>query len=137
MARDAEADLVEIAPDAKPPVARIIDFKKFRYEQSKKEQEARRKTQEVHVKEVRMGPFISGHDLEVRIKRTREFLEEGNRVKLTVRFGGRQMGKIKFGHELLQKIVATLEGKCQIDREARMEGRSLTMTISPVKRGKG
>lgn len=136
MARDAEVDLVEIAPDAKPPVARIIDFKKFKYEQSKKEQETRRKTQEVHVKEVRMGPFISAHDLEVRIKRSKEFLEEGDRVKLTVRFGGRQMGKIRFGHELLQKIVTALEGKCQVDREARMEGRSLTMTISPIRKGK-
>ena len=126
-------DLVEIAAEAKPPVVRLVDYRKFKYELSKREQEARKKTQEVQLKEVRMGPFISEHDLAVRVKRTQSFLEKGDRVKVSVKFGGRQMGKQQFGHQLLAKIQQQVQDLGKVDRPARMEGRLLSIIMSPVK----
>lgn len=132
-AQELEIDLVEVAPNAKPPVCRLIDYKKFKYLQSRKEREERKKIKTVELKEVRMGPFVAPHDLQVRLTRIREFLTDGNRVKLTIRFGGRQMAHPEFGHELIKKILGELEELAQIVREAKFEGRNLTLILAQVK----
>jgi len=131
---DEGLDLVEIAPEADPPVAKILDFKKFLYTEKLKEKKAKKKTKEVELKEIRVGPFIAQHDLETRLEQAAGFLDEGNRVKITVKFAGRQMGHTEFGFELLKKIKEELSGVAQIEREEKLEGRNLSMTLCPIKK---
>lgn len=132
-AQESDVDLVEIAPKANPPVCRLIDFKKFRYLQSRKEKEEKKKTKVVELKEIRMGPFVAPRDLEIRIDRIREFIKKGNRVKLSVRFAGRQITHPEFGHGLLQKIVEALSDLAQVEREAKFEGRNLSLILGKSK----
>lgn len=127
-------DLVEIAGEAKPPVVKLVDFKKFKYEEAKKERVARRKTHEISTKEVWLGPLISPHDLETRLKRAREFLEEGDRVKLTVRFSGREMAHPEFGHQVLKKSEENLADIALKDGEPKFFGRSLVLSFNPTKK---
>ncbi|MEX2013033.1 MAG: translation initiation factor IF-3 [Candidatus Levyibacteriota bacterium] len=136
LAQEQDLDLVEIAEKAVPPVAKIVDFKKFLYQQEKKRQEEKKKTKTSETKEIRLGPFINDHDLEVVIKRARGFLEDGNKVKLVVRFRGRQITHPEFGQETLRKTLAQLEDLSKIDREMHFEGKQLLCLLSPERKGK-
>lgn len=121
--------MVEIAPDAQPPVARIIDYKKFKYSQEKKERQARKHTKETELKEVRFSPFIGEHDFQTAIDKVKRFLKEGNLVKVSVVFKGRQMAHQEFGPKMLAKIMSSLEGIVKEERQARFEGRRYVTLI--------
>jgi len=136
-ARSQELDLVEIAPKASPPVAKIIDFKKFLYQEEKKKREEKKKAKTSETKEIRLGPFMSEHDLGVMIKRARDFLEAGNKVRLVVTFSGRQITHPEFGHKILDKVLGDLSEISKLDRERHLEGKKLIALISPDKKGAG
>lgn len=131
-ARELELDLIEIAPQADPPVARITDFQKFRYEESKKERGSK-KGGEGGLKELWLSPRIEEHDLKVRTDRTQEFLDKGYKVKFTVKFRGREMGHQELGYKVLQEALNILGNKVAVEREAKFEGRRLSMIIGKVK----
>lgn len=133
-ASEQELDLVEIAPKAQPPVARIIDFKKFLYQEQKKKREEKKASKGNETKEVRLGPFIEEHDLSVIVRRVRSFLEEGDKVRLVVRFKGRQMAHPEFGQQTLNKVLAQISDISKIDRAARWEGRNFATILSPEKK---
>jgi len=135
LAEDQELDLVEIAPQAKPPVAKILDFRKFLYEENKKEQAAKKNAKEVELKELWFSPRIGEHDLETRLRRMEQFLEDGNKVQFRVKFRGREMGNTKLGFELLQGIFDRYGDKIVIDRAPKLEGRSITTIIGKGKGG--
>jgi translation initiation factor IF-3 len=135
-ARAEELDLVEIAPTAKPPVARIIDFKKFLYQEEKKRREEKKKAKNSETKEIRLGPFMDTHDLETMTKRAREFLEGNDKVKLVVRFKGRQMGHPEFGHQVVGKAIDSLSDISKVDKEPHFEGRQLIAMLSPERKKK-
>jgi translation initiation factor IF-3 len=130
----AELDLVEIAPNADPPVAKIVDFKKLRYEDSKKEKAAK-KGGENGLKELWLSPRIADHDLGVRLKRTEEFLKDGHKVKLTVKYKGREMAHTEVGNLVLQKALAHFGERVIVEREPKMEGRKLSVIIGKAKGG--
>ena len=132
-ANQQRAVLVEIAPRANPPVAKIIDFKKFLYFEQKKERKSKKGVKGGEVKEVRMAPFIAKADLDFRIKRTLDFLGEGNKVKVTIRFIGRQLSKKEFGYELLKTITEALRGYAEPENDPKWMGPNLTITYKPVK----
>lgn len=134
-AKEAEQDLIEIAPQANPPVARITNFQKFRYEENKKER-ASRKGSEGGLKELWLSPRIAEHDLGVRLHRTREFLDGGYKVKLTVKFKGREMAHQELGHRVLQEAMTKLGEGAAVEREAKFEGRKLSMIVTKLKGGK-
>ncbi len=131
-AKELGLDLIEIAAQADPPVARIVNFQKFRYEESKKEK-GNKKGGEGGLKELWLSPRIDDHDLNVRLKRTEEFLKKGYRVKLTVKFKGREMAHQDLGFKVLQEALNLLGDKAGIDREPKMEGRKLSMIIGKTK----
>lgn len=133
-AREAGLDLVEIAPNAKPPVAKIIDFKKFLYQQEKKKREEKKKSKVSQTKEIRLGPFMNNHDINVMVKRGREFLEDNDKVRLVVRFRGREITHPEFGKGVLNKVVDALYDISKMEREPRFEGKQLITIISPVKK---
>lgn len=135
-ARQQEKDLVEIAPEAKPPVCKIIDFKKFRYQQEKKQAVGRKKSKGAGVKEIRFTPFIAENDYEIRIKKAKTFLKQGYKIKLTVRFRGRQMIRKEFGFKLLEKATATLEEVAKVEQEPKMQGYLLITILAPLKNAK-
>jgi translation initiation factor IF-3 len=133
IAEEAELDLVEIAPEARPPVCRIVDYGKFRYDKEKKAKEARKRQHNVQMKGIRIaGANISEHDLEYRISHIREFIEKGNRVKVSVRFRGRQMAYQEKGRELLRNLGVKLEDIAVVDQEPRMEGREMSLILRPI-----
>lgn len=136
IAKEQELDLVEIAPTAKPPVARIIDFKKFLYQEEKKKREEKKKSKNSETKEIRLGPFMNDHDLETMVKRAREFLEGNDKVKLVVRFKGRQMGHPEFGHQVIRKAIGNLSDVSKVDKDPHFEGRQLIAMISPERKKK-
>lgn len=131
MAREAGMDLVEVAPQATPPVCRILDYGKFRFEQDKKLKESKKKQKLVKIKEIRMQPKIEKHDLEFKAKHVKEFLEEGNKVKVTVRFRGRELAHTELGTVVLEKVMETIDGSFNLDRAPQMEGRFMSMILSP------
>lgn len=133
-AREAEVDLVEIAPQAQPPVVKLIDFKKFLYQEAKKKQEEKKKAKVSETKEVRLGPFMGEADLQTMIARTRGFLEEGDKVRLIVKFVGRQVARPQFGHQILQKVFTALNDVSKVDREPKLEGKQLIAIISPERK---
>ena len=133
-AREEGLDLVEIAPMAKPPVAKIIDFKKFLYQEEKKKREEKKKAKVSETKEVRLGPFMSDNDLGVMTKRARDFLEDGDKVRLVVNFSGRQIAHPEFGHKVLDKVLKDLEDVSKVERERHLEGRKLICLISPERK---
>ena len=133
-ARKVGMDLVEISPNAEPPVVKIADFKKFKYEEAKKERQNRRNTHETETKEIWLGPLISPHDLENRLRRAKEFLEADDRVKLTVKFSGREMAHPEFGHEVLSKAKVYLNEIGEADGESRFFGRNLSLAFKPIKK---
>ena len=129
-AEEAELDLVKIAPNANPPVCRIVDYGKFRYEQLRKQKEARRKQRTVEVKEIRMSPNIDTNDLNTKMSAARKFLEKGNRVKVTIRFRGREMAHMGASTHILIDFAKELEDIAVIDRQPKVEGRTMTMLLS-------
>jgi len=135
-ARELGMDLVEIAPTAKPPVARIIDFKKFLYQEEKKKREEKKKSKNSETKEVRLGPFMNDHDLDTMVRRAREFLEGNDKVKLVVRFTGRQMAHPEFGHQVIGKAISSLSDVSKVDKDAHFEGRQLITMLSPERKKK-
>jgi len=128
-------DLVEIAPKAQPPVVKIINFKKFQFLESKKEQESKRKTKKVDLKEVRLSPFIAENDMYHRLKKAEEFLKEGNKVKISILFRGREMTKKEFGQRLLEKAKQRLSGVGEAETEPKFAGRQMEILMTPVKGG--
>lgn len=132
MARQQGLDLVEIAPDADPPVVKIIDYGKFRYEQQKKEKEARKKTATVELKEIRFRPHTDKHDFEFKTKHARSFLEEGNKVKAWVQFRGRDIIYQDQGMDLLTRFIGELQDVAKIDQSPRMEGKRMTTILAPA-----
>jgi translation initiation factor IF-3 len=135
-AKELKADLVEVAPDANPPVCKIIDFKKFKYLEAKKHQEEKRKSKKVEIKEIRLTPFIAKNDFDFRIKRAEEFLKEGNKVKISVKFHGRQLTRKEFGYELIAKAKENLSPHAQVETEPKFVGNQLEVLLSPIQRGK-
>jgi len=135
LAHEQELDLVEIAPLAKPPVAKIIDYNKFLYQQEKKKKEEKKRAKVSETKEIRLGPFMSNNDLQVMIRRGREFLENGNKIRLVVKFRGRQITHPEFGHEVAGKVIEALGDLSKVDREPHFEGRQLVALLS-VEKGK-
>jgi len=134
MAKSQELDLVEVAPMAKPPVAKIIDFKKFLYQEEKKKREEKKKAKTSETKEVRLGPFMSDNDLGVMIRRAREFLEAGDKVRLVVSFSGRQITHPEFGHKILDKVLVSISDISKLDRDRHLEGKKLIALISPERK---
>lgn len=128
-AREARVDLVEIAAQARPPVAKIIEFQKFKYEESKKEQAAKKHAKDVELKEIWLTPRIAEHDLLTRIRRVEEFIGENNKVMFRVKFKGREMAHTNLGFELLSRVLEILGDKVGIERDAKLEGRSITLII--------
>lgn len=129
-AEELGVDLVEIAPLAKPPVVKIIDFSKFLYQQKKKKQEEKKGAKKSETKQIRFGPFIGDHDLDIKVKRAKEFLEDGDKVKFAVRFTGRQMGRTDMGNVVLKKVLEKLGEIAKVEREMHMEGRQMIMMIT-------
>lgn len=131
MAQDQGIDLVEVAPQAKPPVCKILDYGKFKFEQEKNNREARKKQKLLKLKEVRMQPKIETHDLEFKTKHVQEFLEAGSKVKVTIRFRGRELAHTELGKVVLDKILDMLDTPYVLERSPAMEGRFMSMTLAP------
>lgn len=132
MAKDADLDLVEVAPQARPPVCKLLNYGKYKYEQEKKNREAKKKQSQVKLKEVRMQPKIEKHDLDFKAKHVQQFLGEGNKVKVTIRFRGRELAHTELGKVVLDKMLERLEeGSFNVDNHPAMEGRFMSMLLSP------
>ena len=131
MAEEANLDLVEISPDAKPPVCKILDFGKFKFQEQKKAAEARKKQKVIEIKEIKMRPMIDDHDYDVKMKAIRRFFEEGDKVKITLRFRGREMAHQHLGMDVLKRVRADTEAICKVESEPRFEGRQMVMVLAP------
>lgn len=131
MAFEANLDLVEVSPNADPPVCKILDYGKFKYNEQKRRHEARKKQKVIEVKEIKMRPGIDTHDYEVKMRSARRFLDEGDKVKVTIRFRGRELAHQDLGMAVLNRVRAELEGISKVEQFPAMEGRMMTMVISP------
>lgn len=131
MAMDRDLDLVKISPNAVPPVCKIMDYGKFRFEQLKKEKEAKKNQHVVEIKEVRMSPNIDTNDFNVKIRSAQKFLKDGNRVKVTVRFRGREMAHTSIGEDLLKKFGESCSEMATVEKNPKLDGRLMTMFLSP------
>jgi translation initiation factor IF-3 len=131
MAAEQHLDLVEVAPTAKPPVCRIMDFGKFKYEQQKREKEAKKKQKVVTVKEVKLRPNIEDHDFDVKFKNAQRFLEDGDKVKVTIMFRGRELSHPELGKKVLDKMAGQIKEIANIERAARLEGKNMIMILAP------
>ena len=134
MARGLDLDLVEVAPMANPPVCRIMDYGKFRYEEAQKAKEARRKSIHVTVKEVKFRPKIGKGDFDTKMRHLKEFLEEGHKVKVTLQFRGREVAHPELGRKILDDVIVTLGPTAKVENQARMEGRNMTLVLAPDKK---
>lgn len=134
IAEEMELDLVEVAPMARPPVCRIMDYGKYKYEEQRQAREARKKQHHVQLKEVKMRPSIEDHDFDFKVRHARRFLEEGNKVKLTMMFRGRQMAHPEFGRQVLDRVSAALQDVSKVESHPLMEGRSMIMVLAPLVR---
>ena len=137
MARERGLDLVEVAPNAVPPVCRLMDYGKFRYEQSRKERDARKNQHVIELKEVRIRPKIDDHDLETKGRRAAKFLDDGDKVKLTVLFRGRENAHPEIGKGLLDQLADLLRPHGVIEQSPRLEGKTMTMYFAPIKQKTG
>jgi translation initiation factor IF-3 len=133
-AQSRELDLVEVAPQASPPVCRIMDYGKFRYEESQRIKESRRKTVQITMKEVKFRPKIGKGDFDTKVRHMIEFLEEGHKVKVTLQFRGREVAHPELGRKILDAVLVQLDGLAKVDTHARLEGRNMTMVLSPDKK---
>ncbi|WDV48221.1 translation initiation factor IF-3 [Clostridiaceae bacterium M8S5] len=131
LADEKKLDLVKVAPNAKPPVCRIMDYGKYKYEQAKKEKESRKNQKIINIKEIRLTPRIDEHDIVVKSNRAIKFLESGNKVKVTVRFKGREMGHTAIGKEVLEKFAELTSEVSAIEKKAKLEGRNMIMFLMP------
>ncbi|NNM66623.1 MAG: translation initiation factor IF-3 [Spirochaetales bacterium] len=131
LAREANLDLVEVAPNSVPPVCKIMDFGKFKFEQEKKLRESKKNQKITQLKEIRMQPKIEKHDMEFKVKHIKEFLEEGDKIKVTIRFRGREMAHPELGRNVLEKVLELLEGVFVVESPTKMEGRFMSVTIAP------
>jgi len=131
MAEEAGLDLVEISPNASPPVCKILDFGKFKYELQKKENEARKKQKVIEVKEIKLRPGIDEHDYQVKMRSVHRFLEEGDKVKVTMRFRGREMVHQELGMKVLDRVRAELDALAKVEQWPRLEGRQMIMVMAP------
>ena len=131
MAEEAGLDLVEISPDAKPPVAKILDYGKFRFQEQKRAAEARKKQKVIEIKEIKLRPMIDDHDYEVKMRAARRFFEEGDKVKVTLRFRGREMDHQDLGYKLLIRVKADTIDVAKVELEPKPEGRQIIMILSP------
>jgi translation initiation factor IF-3 len=131
MAESKELDLVEVSPMARPPVCRIMDYGKFKYEQAKKAQEARKKQTVVSIKEVKMRPKTDAHDFDFKLKNVKRFLEEGAKTKITVVFRGREMAHPEFGRRMLDRVTDELKDVATVEQSPRMEGKTISMIVAP------
>jgi translation initiation factor IF-3 len=130
MATEAGLDLVEVSSKTNPPVCKIMDFGKYKYELSKKEKSVRKKQQTIQVKEIRLRPKIEGHDYDFKMKHARKFLEDGDKVKITVIFRGRELKHLEFGKELLEKIETDLSDIAKVERPTQVEGRNMILLMT-------
>ena len=129
--REVGLDLVEISPDATPPVAKILDYGKFKYQEQKKANEARKKQRIIEIKEIKMRPMIDDHDYDVKMKAIRRFFEEGDKVKITLRFRGREMAHQELGQQLLDRVKKDTGEIAKVESEPRFEGRQIVMVLAP------
>ncbi|WP_347549342.1 translation initiation factor IF-3 [Pseudalkalibacillus hwajinpoensis] len=132
MARNANLDLVMVAPNAKPPVCRIMDYGKFRYEQQKKDKEARKKQKIITVKEVRLSPNIEEHDFNTKLRNARKFLEKGDKVKASIRFRGRMITHSDIGKKVLEHLAEDCKDIATVESKPKMEGRSMFLILAPI-----
>ena len=133
LAKEEGSDLVEIVPTAEPPVCKIINYGKYKFDIQKKSKEAKKKQKLVQLKEIKMRPQISIHDYNFKMKHIREFLDEGNKVKITIMFRGREMAHTKFGYDLIEKIIQDLENEAATEKPAKLEGKNLSAVLNPIK----
>lgn len=134
LAEQLDLDLVEVAPNAKPPVCRLMDYGKYKYEQSVRDREARKKQTRTTVKELRMKVRIGDHDFDINRRKAEEFLGEGDKVKVTIRFRGREQERPEYGRELLERLVEELGDRALLEQNPMMEGRNMTMVLAPGRR---
>lgn len=130
-AKERGMDLVEVAAQARPPVVKIMDYGKYRFQQAKAARAAKKKQHVIHMKEVKFRPGISSHDFDFKTRHARDFLKEGNKVKMTMMFRGRQITHPELGHEVLQRAFEVVEDLGKIEMEAKLEGRNMTMVVTP------
>ncbi|MBR1398889.1 MAG: translation initiation factor IF-3 [Alphaproteobacteria bacterium] len=133
IAEEYGLDLIEISPQANPPVCKVLDFGKYRYEQQKRKNEAKKNQKVVEIKELKLRPMIETHDYDVKIKQAKKFLEQGNKVKFTMRFKGRELSANNLGKEVLLRIIDDLGAAVKVDSEIKLEGRQMTLVVSPNK----
>lgn len=131
IAMERGVDLVEVAPGAKPPVCRLMDYGKFKYEQSKREREARKKQRVINIKEVKLRPNIENHDFEVKAKNAIRFLREGDKVKVTIMFRGREISHAQLGRNLCLRMAGLVKDMAHVEREPKVEGRNMIMILTP------
>lgn len=131
LADDSDLDLIEISPNAAPPVCKILDLGKYRYEQQKKKAEARKNQKVVEIKEVKLSPNIDTHDYEVKLRNAQRFINDGNKVKFTLRFRGREMAYLQQGQEVMNRVVTDSEAYAKVEQAAKLEGKQMTMVLSP------
>ncbi|MFN4309896.1 MAG: translation initiation factor IF-3 [Ferrovibrio sp.] len=131
IAEEAGLDLVEISPTAQPPVAKVLDYGKYKYEEQKKAAEARKKQKVIEIKEIKLRPMIDTHDYDVKMRAMVRFLEEGDKVKVTLRFRGREMAHQELGMKLLDRVREDLGDKAKMEQTPKMEGRQMTMVMAP------
>lgn len=134
IAEEQDVDLVEISPTAKPPVCKLMDFGKYKYEQSKKRDEAKKKQKQVQIKEIKFRPGTDDGDYNIKMRKIREFLGDGDKVKITLRFRGREMAHQELGAQLLERIKAELAEKGQVEQFPKLEGRQMVMMVAPKKK---
>lgn len=130
-AREAGLDLVEISPNADPPVCKILDFGKFKYEQQKKKNEARKKQKVVEIKEIKIRPNIDDHDYDVKMRQAKSFIGEGDKVKVTLRFRGRELAHVDLGMRVLERVKGELDEIAKVEQMPRMENRQMIMVLAP------
>ena len=134
MAEEQDVDLVEISPTAKPPVCKLMDFGKYKYEQSKKRDEAKKKQKQVQIKEIKFRPGTDDGDYNIKMRKVREFLADGDKVKIPLRFRGREMAHQQIGAQLLERVKADVAEEAQIESFPKLEGRQMVMMLAPKKK---
>lgn len=132
IAQEVGLDLIEISPQVTPPVCKVLDYGKYKYEQQKKKNEAKKNQKVVSIKELKLRPMIDTHDYEVKVKQAKKFLSQGDKVKFTMRYKGREMSANDMGKEILNKLLEDLDGLCKVDAAPKMEGKQMFMVVSPA-----
>ena len=132
IAQEVGLDLIEISPQVTPPVCKVLDYGKYNYEMQKKKNEAKKNQKVVSIKELKLRPMIDTHDYEVKVKQAKKFLAQGDKVKFTMRYKGREMSANELGKEILNKLLEDLDGLCKVDSAPKMEGKQMFMIVSPA-----